>query len=191
MNPARHVTRCLLAGAVALLPIGGVVLTVVWLEGSLSGAARAVLGAYYVPGLGLVLALLGTYLAGLFVTTFVGRWLWRRADRLLERLPLLGGLYQSLKEVLGYDSGRERFFRAVVAVPSDGGHELGFVTGESPGPDGRTCALVFVPSSPNPTNGRLVLVDPAALRPLDVRPADALRTLVAMGKATLPEPRRG
>ena len=182
--PSRHVTRCLVAGIVALLPLGGAVFAVVGLESMLTEPGRSRVGFYF-PGLGLLLALVAVYLIGLFVTTFVGRWLWRRVDRLLEHTPLLGTLYQSLKEVLGYDTTRERFFQGVVAVPADEGFELGFITGESQGPDGRPHTLVFVPSSPNPTNGKLLLVDPARLQPLDVRTADALRALVSMGKTPL------
>lgn len=184
MNPTRHLTRCLVAGIVALLPMGGALLTIVWLEGAISESWRREL-AWYFPGLGLLLALLVVYLVGLLVTTFVGRWLWRRADRVLERLPLLGTMYQSLKEVLGYDSARERFFQGVVAVRADDGFEIGFVTGEVQGPGGAPHTLVFVPSSPNPTNGRLLLVEPARLARLDVRTADALRALVSMGKTAL------
>ncbi len=185
MKPTRHVTRCLVAGVVALLPMGGAVFSVVWLENAISGWWRSDPEHFYFPGLGLVLALLVVYLVGLFVTTFVGRWLWRRLDRLLEGLPLLGTLYQSLKEVLGYDTGKERFFQGVVAVRSDDGYEIGLVTGEAKGPDGAPHKLVFVPSSPNPANGRLLLLPPDRLLPLDVRTADALRALVAIGKTPL------
>ena len=179
-----HVTRCLVAGIVALLPLGGAVLAIAWLEGAIASSWKAKVDWYF-PGLGLILALLAVYLVGLFVTTFAGRWLWRTTDRLLERTPLLGTLYQSLKEVLGYDSGKERFFKGVVAVVSDEGYELGFVTGEAAGPDGAPHTLVFVPSAPNPTNGRLLLLPPGKLRQLDVRTADALRALVALGKTPL------
>lgn len=182
--PARHLTRCLVAGIVALLPMGGAVFTIVWLEGAIASWWRDEV-RWYFPGLGLLLAVLAVYLVGLFVTTFVGRWLWRSVDRLLESLPLLGPLYQSLKEVLGYDSARGRFFQGVVAVRADEGHEIGFVTGEGPGPDGRPHTLVFVPSTPNPTNGKLLLVEPARLQRLDVRTADALRALVSLGKTPL------
>lgn len=175
----------MVAGIVALLPIGGAVLTIVWLENAISSSWREALRGWYFPGLGLVLALAVVYLVGLFVTTFVGRWLWRRLDRVLENLPLLGTLYQSLKEVLGYDSSRGRFFEGVVAIATDEGFELGFVTGETPGPDGTAHKFVFVPSAPNPSNGRLLLVEPARLRRLDVRTVDALRTLVSMGKSPL------
>src|SRR5688572_4283744 len=171
----RHFTRCMVAGIVALPPMGGAVLTVAWLESTLSESWRGSV-RWYFPGLGLVLALIAIYLIGLFVTTFAGRWLWRTGDRLLERVPAIGMLYQSLKEVLGYDSSRERFFRGVVAVNAGEGYELGFVTGEAAGPDGTPHTLVFVPGAPNPTNGKLLLVEPARLQRLDVRTGDALRT---------------
>jgi uncharacterized membrane protein len=183
-GPTRHLTRCLVAGIVALLPMGGAVFTIVWLEGAISESWRGKL-PWYFPGLGLILALLAVYLVGFAVTTFVGRWLWRTADRVLERTPLLGTLYQSLKEVLGYDSGRERFFRGVVAVRADEGYEIGFVTGETAGPGGAMHTWVFVPSVPNPTNGKLLLVEPARLQHLDVRTADALRALVSLGKTSM------
>jgi uncharacterized membrane protein len=184
LSAARHLTRCLAAGVVALLPLGGTVFAVLWVEQTISGSWLAQ-RAYYFPGLGILLALLAIYLVGLFVTSFLGRWLWRRTDRLFEQLPLLGTMYQSTKEILGYDSTRERFFRGVVAVPCDGGTELGLVTGDAADADGRPCSLVFVPGSPNPANGRLVLVPPEMLRRLDVRATDALRALVSMGKAPL------
>ncbi|HLU38337.1 MAG TPA: DUF502 domain-containing protein [Planctomycetota bacterium] len=184
MSVARHVTRCLAAGVVALLPLGGTVFAVFWLESVISGSWLAK-RAFYFPGLGILLALIALYLVGFFVTSLIGRWLWRRTDRMLERLPLVGAMYQSLKEILGYDSGRERFFRGVVAVRGEDGVEMGLVTGETQGPDGRPCAIVFVPGSPNPTNGRLLLLDPATMQKLDVRVADALRALVSMGKAPL------
>jgi uncharacterized membrane protein len=184
MSPTRHLTRCLVAGIVALLPMGGAVFTIVWLEGAIAESWRNEV-KWYFPGLGLILALLVVYLVGFVVTTFVGRWVWRTMDRLLERTPLLGTLYQSLKEVLGYDSGRERFFQGVVAVRADEGWEIGFVTGDGPGPGGAVHTWVFVPSVPNPTNGKLLLVEPARLQRLDVRTADALRALVSLGKAPM------
>jgi len=182
--PTRHVTRCLVGGIVALLPIGGTILGVAYLEAVLTESWREEV-SWYFPGLGLVLALAVIYVVGLFVTTFLGKWMWRRIDRLLEKLPILGSLYQSLKEVLGYDSRRDKFFEGVVAVAVDDGFEIGLVTGSAPGPDGEDHAVVFVPSSPNPTNGRLLLLPPGRARKLDMRAADALRGLVSMGKTPL------
>ena len=183
-SPTRHVTRCLVGGIVALLPIGGTILAIAYLEVVLTESWRSEV-SWYFPGLGLLLAVAVIYFVGLFVTTFLGKWLRRRADMVLEKLPILGSLYQSLKEVLGYDSKRDRFFEAVVAVSVDDGFEIGLVTGSAPGPDGEEHSVVFVPSSPNPTNGRLLLLPPDRIRTLDLRAADALRGLVSMGKTPL------
>ncbi len=175
-----HVSRCIVAGIVALLPIGGVAFTLLWLEGAISRGGLAT-QPFYVPGLGLLLAVAAVYLCGLLVTTFLGRWLWRQLDRGIERLPFLGDLYRSLKEVLGYDTGRERFFQGVVLVAGDGGDELGLITGKVV-LGGETRTIVFVPGSPNPANGRLLLLSAARVHPVEVRTTAALRTLVAMGK---------
>ncbi len=175
--------RCMAAGAVALLPIVGSVALVVWTEGSLAGSWLAQ-QPFYFPGLGILVAAAVVYGIGLFVTTFLGRWLWRTVDRLAERLPLLGTMYQSIKEVLGYDTSRERFFQGVVLVESGGGDQLGLVTGATV-IDGVERTIVFVPGTPNPATGRLLLVPTAELRRVDVRVANSLRALVAMGKSPL------
>ena len=187
-GPTRHVTRCLVAGVVALLPVGGTVLGVVWLESALSESWRAAV-PFYFPGLGLLVALVVVYGVGLFVTTFFGRWLWRRADTMLERLPLLGTFYQSLKEVLGYDSARDRFFEAVVAVRVDDGFEIGLVSGFSTGRGGPRSTLLLYPMLLRSAAGGVALLPPAGLVRLDLRAADALRGLVSMGKTPL-APRR-
>ena len=173
--------RCMAAGAVALLPIVGSVALVVWTEGSLAGSWLAQ-QPFYFPGLGILVAAAVVYGIGLFVTTFLGRWLWRTVDRLAERLPLLGTMYQSIKEVLGYDTSRERFFQGVVLVESGGGDQLGLVTGATV-IDGVERTIVFVPGTPNPATGRLLLVPTAELRRVDIRVANSLRALVAMGKS--------
>ena len=183
-SPTRHVTRCLVGGIVALLPIGGAALGLVYAETTLARSWRDEV-SWYFPGMGIVAALLLVYLVGLLVTTFFGRWLWRQADKLLQRVPLVGTLYSSLKEVLGYDTARDRFFESVVAVRVDDGFEIGLVTGRADGPDGTEHTIVFVPSSPNPSNGRLLLLPPDHINELDLRAADALRGLVSMGKTPL------
>ena len=183
-SPTRHVTRCLVGGIVALLPIGGTALGLVYAETTLARSWRDEV-TWYFPGLGIVAALVVIYLVGLLVTTFFGRWLWRQADKLLQRVPLVGTLYSSLKEVLGYDTERDRFFESVVAVRVDDGYEIGLVTGRADGPDGIEHMLVFVPSSPNPSNGRLLLLPPDHIKALDLRASDALRGLVSMGKTPL------
>ncbi|MBI5852865.1 MAG: DUF502 domain-containing protein [Planctomycetes bacterium] len=180
-----HLTRCLIAGIVALLPIGALSLTVFWLESSIRSAFFRD-AAFYFPGLGLLAVLVALYAIGLGVTTFVGRWLFAAFDGVIGRVPLLGLMYRSLKQVLGYGKGDDALFTRVVLVPSrdSDGAQLGLVTRAVPSKDGLARELVFVPFSPNPASGRLILVESSALRPAGIEVHQALELLVTMGKSS-------
>lgn len=185
----QHITRCLLAGIVALLPIGGFVMTVIYLESAISSSWLAK-QTWYLPGLGLVATTAGIYLIGLTVSTFVGRWLWALVDRLLDNLPMLGRLYQTLKQIVGYGEGKDAIFQKVVLVPNgeNEGHELGLVTNEIDGANGARELVIFVPDAPNPTAGRLVVIDSGAVRPVAMPVSDAMKMLLSVGKTSVALP---
>lgn len=179
----RHVGRCLVAGIVAILPVGGTILTIVLAEQTISESWLDRQGFYF-PGLGLILVFLAVYALGLVVTTFLGRWLWRAVDRVLSAAPVLGSLYRTLKQILGYGEGRDAMFHRVVMVtsPFTGAEEVGLVTNEVADADGASKLLVFLPGAPNPTTGRLLVADAAAVRDVDTSVHEALKSLVSVGK---------
>lgn len=183
---AKHVSRCFLAGIVALLPIAGLVVTVVYLETTIAGSWLAKQSWYY-PGTGLVATALGIYLIGLTVSTFLGRWMWGRVDLLFDSLPALGRLYQTLKQIVGYGEGKDAIFQRVVLICEDPSHgsELGLVTNETLDASGTRKLIVFVPGAPNPTGGRLIVIDAARTVALSVSVSDALKTLLSVGKTPL------
>ena len=177
----RHFSRCMIAGIVALLPITGLVFSVVYLEKQLAGSWLKEQGFYFY-GEGLILCVVLIYLIGLVISTFLGRWLWGFFD------PLLGRIYQTLKQVLGYGEGPDAVFRRAVLVPCRElpGHEIGLVTQE---PDDPSVAVtVFVPGAPNPSSGRLLVVARDELQPLNVPVTDVLKCLVSIGALPLEEP---
>ena len=186
MSVRKHITRCMLAGTVAILPIAGLIITVGYVESQIatSGLARL---PFYFPGFALLVSLAFVYLVGLGVSTFVGKWLWARLDRLLGRMPVLGQLYQTLKQILGYGKGEHAIFQEVVLVPglNNQAEELGLVTNTIPGEDGKTKLVVFVPAAPTPTTGRLVIIEPQTVKRLKISVSETLKVLVAMGKAEL------
>lgn len=183
-----HLTRCFIAGIVALLPIGGTILTIAYLESTVAGSWLAK-QPFYFPGAGLLLAAALIYAVGLVVTTVLGQWMWTRLDRLLDRLPILGRLYQTLKQLLGVAEGEDAIFRQVVLVPArdTAAVEIGLVTHETVDAAGKKQRVVFVPSAPTPTTGRLLIVDESLLVPLDISASDAMKALVSLGKTSLPE----
>ncbi len=183
---SRHVSKCFLAGVVALLPIGGFVLTVVYLE-SLIASSWLAKQTFYFPGLGLLATALAIYLIGLTVSTFLGRWLWSRVDFLFDSLPALGRLYQTLKQIIGYGEGKDAIFQRVVLIrgAEPDGAELGLVTNDTSDGTAVRKLIVFVPGAPNPTVGRLVVIDADRTTPLPITVNDALKTLLLVGKTPL------
>ena len=184
---SRHITSNLLTGLVAILPIGGLVISVAYIESSLSSAGLTHL-PFYFPGLGILLALLIIYFIGLVLTTFIGRWLWTRLDKLLDRLPALGKLYASLKQILGYGEGEQAIFQQTVLVTTQNGcgKELGLITNRMTDNDGQQYLSVFIPGSPNPTTGRLVLFSPEDVETTDIPVNEVFKTLIAAGQHDLP-----
>ncbi|HXG53118.1 MAG TPA: DUF502 domain-containing protein [candidate division Zixibacteria bacterium] len=176
----RHFVICLLTGLVTLLPVGGTFLLLVYAENSLSPLIPA---RFYFPGAGLLSVIALLYLLGLTLTTVLGRWLWHRTDALVCRLPGLGLLYRTLKQILGLDPGEGALFERVVLVPDEGtgGAEIGLVTG-SEGNGEAQRLLVFVPHSPNPAQGRLLRLSPGRVIPTDWSVDRALKGLFSLGK---------
>jgi uncharacterized membrane protein len=183
---SRHFTKNILAGLVAILPIGGLILTIGYLETSISSAGLTRL-PFYFPGLGILLALVMIYLIGLILTTFIGKWLWKLIDKLLNNLPALGKLYQTLKQILGYGEGEDAIFQQTVLVPAQGGTgmEIGLVTNRIKLPDGSENLVIFIPGSPNPTTGRLVISKPDMVTQTKTPVNSAFKILVAAGKSEI------
>src|SRR5262245_4038152 len=180
---SKHLSRCFLAGLVALLPIGGFVFTVVYLEATIAGSWLAK-QPYYFPGLGMLATAAAIYLIGLTVSTFLGRWLWTRVDLLFDSLPALGRLYQTLKQIIGYGEGKDAIFHRVVLIRGSepDGSELGLVTNETTDAAGARKLIVFVPGAPNPTTGRLIVIDAKCTMPLSITVNDDLESLLSVGK---------
>lgn len=178
----RHVSRCMVAGIVALMPLVGLVMSVVYLESQISSSWLRDQWFYF-WGCGMLTTAIVVYTIGLAISTFLGRWLWNLIDRLLDQMPLLGSLYQTLKQIVGYGEGPNAMFRRVVMIPSSDldGDEIGLVTNESQVDESRTELTVFVPNAPTPTNGRLVVVDATKVRESPLSVHEALKTLVSVG----------
>lgn len=176
-----HFIRATIAGLVALLPIAGFGLTVVYFENQVAGVWLKNQGFYFF-GLGLVLVLLLTYFVGITVSTFLGKWIWNRADRLLDQLPILGNLYQTFKQLLGYGEGPKGMFRRVVMVPTNEGDrmEIGLVTQEAVPSNGQRL-VVFVPTAPTPTGGRLFFISPDRVEPSSLSVSQAMQMIVSLG----------
>ena len=180
-----HLSRCFVGGIVALLPLVSLVLTIVYLESQL-GVSFLRESGYYFFGLGLIIAAVLVYLVGLVVTNFIGRWIWNFVDRLIDRLPILGNLYQTFKQILGYGEGPSALFQRVVFVPARDtqGVAIGLVTNEKPFESDESKSnliAVFLPTAPSPAGGRLIFVERDLVHDAKISVNEALKSLVSIG----------
>ena len=176
----RHFVLCLITGLVTILPIGGTILLIVFAERSLSPLIPA---RFYFPGEGLMVVIVLLYLLGLALTSVVGRWIWESVDGGLSRLPGLGILYRTLKQILGFEGSEGALFQRVVFVRDEGtsSTEIGLVTA-SEGDGEAKHLIVFVPGSPNPSQGRLLRIPASRVDATDWSVDKALKSLFSVGK---------
>lgn len=179
----KHIINCLIAGAVAVLPAFGLLVFIAYVESTLASTGIGGI-RFYFPGLGIILSLVVIYLFGLLVTTFIGKWLWNFLDKFINRLPAIGQLYRTIKEILGYSTDQKTIFQQVVLVPANQGcgEELGLVTEKITNNDGSIKLVVFIPAAPTPTSGRLIFIDEKEVKPLHMSAAETFKTLISMGK---------
>jgi uncharacterized membrane protein len=117
----------------------------------------------HIPGLGLVVVVVGLTLIGALTAGYVGRQLLRVGDTILARMPLIRGLYGAMKQIFETVlSKKSNTFREVVMIewPRRDLWTIGFITGTSEGEiqevAGDDAVNVYVPTTPNPTSGYLV-----------------------------------
>ena len=141
--------------------------------------------------IGVFLAIVLIYIAGVIVTSFIGRRLYRQGEKLIARVPLIRSVYPAVKQVtdffFGGDSDEKVSFNRVVAVqyPRKGLWSVGLVTGDTmafiEAAAGQPCLTVFVPSSPTPFTGYVITVPKSETLDLPISVEEALKFAVSGG----------
>ena len=135
----------------------------------------------------LVLAVVLISVAGVLARYYIGKKVIDWTDRVLMRVPLLNKFYGAIKQVNDAFAGNKHSFKTVVLVefPGPGNYSVGFITSEQQGEiqqkTGRKLVSVFVPTTPNPTSGFLILVPEEKLTKLDMSVTDAIKYIVSLG----------
>jgi len=110
------------------------------------------------------------------------------ADRGIANLPLVRSIYGGAKQVFKQVAAPERtsFKEAVlVEFPRPGAWALGFITNEDTtevaADIGEDLVAVYVPQAPIPTSGFLLYLPRTALRPIKLKPDEALKRVISLG----------
>ena len=196
--------KYLVAGLLVWLPLAITIWVLSWLLGVLDGMFEWLLGLSTavlpasthaaiaalakVPGLGVIVMLVGLILTGMFVANVIGQWWVHQWHRLMHQIPIVKSIYSSVKQVsdtLFSSSGNA--FREVVLVqyPRQGAWTIAFVTGK---PGGEVAehlpgeyVSVYVPTTPNPTSGFFLMMPRADVVVLKMSVDEALKYVISMG----------
>ena len=142
-----------------------------------------------VPGLGFIITIIILMISGAFASNFFGKKLVRLGENILERIPLIRSIYKAIKQVTQAILGsNERSFRQVVVIefPKEGCYSMAFQTSESIAIDqvNPNLTTVFIPTTPNPTSGFLLMVPSENVRLIDIPIEEALRFVISLGVVT-------
>ena len=197
-----------LAGLAIVLP-GAVTLAVVkWLFGTVSSFTDTLLfflpycvspKAIYQDGssgpkfwywslLAMLLAIVIVTVVGVLARYYFGKRLIAWADNLMLRVPVLNKIYGTIKQLdEAFTSGEKSSFKTVVLVeyPRDGIYSVGFITSEQADEvdkkTGKKCICVFIPMTPLPTGGFLIVVPEEKVVKLDMSVADGFKYIISIG----------
>ena len=142
---------------------------------------------WYWSLMALVLAVALISVVGVLARYYIGKKIIDWTDRVLMRVPFMNKIYGAIKQVNDAFSGNKHSFKTVVLVefPGPGNYSVGFITNEQQGEvqkmTGKNSVAVFVPTTPNPTSGFLILVPEDKLVKLKMSVADAIKYIVSLG----------
>lgn len=144
----------------------------------------------------LVVVVAALYFAGLLTRNFVGKKIFRLADWILTRIPVISSVYTSIRQISeSLVNSQSTLFKDVVAVqfPRLGLYSVGFVTAQVPAVisrkietagGGTDMVSVFVPTAPNPTTGFFLMMPKPEVIYLNISVAAAMKMVISGGAAS-------
>jgi uncharacterized membrane protein len=144
---------------------------------------------FHVPGVGVVIVVVGLTLLGFLAANFAGRTLVALGEAIVDRTPLVRGVYKSVKQIfetLFSQSGTHFRRVGLVEFPMKGSWSVVFISAD-PVPTvadalpagGMTS--VFLPCTPNPTTGFYFFVPTADIIELPISADDAAKLIMSAG----------
>ena len=145
---------------------------------------------WYWSLLALVLAAALLTGVGVLAHYYIGKRMIEWLDTLMMNVPLLNKFYGAIKQVNEAFAGNKNSFKTVALVefPSPGSYSVGFITSETQSgvieQTRKNLVSVFIPTTPNPTSGFLILVTADKVTKLDMSVAEGLKYIVSLGAIT-------
>jgi uncharacterized membrane protein len=192
----KRIRRYLVAGILVWLPIG-VTIGLVWFLVGLMDKTLVLIPqkfqpeeliGFAIPGLGIVLTFIVLLITGVLAANIVGRSMVGLWESMLERIPVVRAVYSAAKnftEIVFSDSSQSFKKVLLIEYPRIGLYSLAFQTsselGEVQGRTGEDVICTFVPTTPNPTSGFIMIVPRKDVIELDMEVDEALKMIISLG----------
>ncbi len=140
--------------------------------------------ALYIPGTGFILFVIIAYLTGVLASNYVGKRFLGHGEAIVRKIPFVKVIYGSVKDMIdAFSSEKVKSFKEVVLIefPFKGRYAVGFITKRIRSREEKRLCSVFVPTTPNPTGGYLLIVPEEELVPLEMSVEDAIKYIVSLG----------
>ena len=192
----KHFRRYMVAGILVWLPIGVTVFLLRILIGLMDRTLLLLpeqyrpenLFGFSIPGLGFVLTILVLLITGVLAANIVGRSMVNLWEVMLDRIPIVRSIYSAAKnfaEIVFSDSSHSFKRVLLIEYPRKGLYSLAFQTsselGEVQGRTGEDVVCTFVPTTPNPTSGFIIIVPKKDVVVLDMEVDEALKMIISLG----------
>lgn len=144
---------------------------------------------FHIPGIGVVITLLVIFLTGLLVTNLLGRQLVAMGDRVIARIPIVRTVYMGVKQIAQtlFTPGGQSFRKVfLVEYPRAGSWTIAFQTGDAASElshrfQAEQMLTVYVPTTPNPTSGFLLMIPRKDAVELNMSVDQALKFVISLG----------
>jgi len=183
----RKYLNIFVAGLSALLPISITVFFLYkvfrYIDSIFASLIRIVFG-FEIIGLGFVLTLVFIFTVGILTKNYLFQKIMTYFENIMLKIPIIQVIYSGVKEISGvFTKGKATNFTQAVKIrfPSPDQISIGFITNESIYLDTKEKIAVFIPTTPNPANGFLVLVHRDDVEFLEMSIDKAIKLVVSMG----------
>ena len=181
-----------IAGVVVLIPIGITVYLTLFLVSISSKILPKEINPnhylpYNIPGLEIIISLILITLIGWLSLSFIGKKLLEIFENILKKIPILRTIYSAIGQMTDTFTNTEKEKKNVVLVeyPRKGTWAVAFATNENTGKIknkiGQEVVNVFVPTTPNPTSGFLLMFPKEDVIYLDITFEQASKFIVSAG----------
>ncbi len=183
----KKIRKWFLSGIAVILPIGVTIFVLLWLFNLLDNILETPVYMIFgrdIPGAGLLAIVVIVFVTGVFTSNFIGNKIAGWFHSLLEKIPIINTVYKPVSKIAAsFSSENTKSFKSVVTVefPSEGIYSIGFITNDNVAFGGDKKVCVFIPTTPNPTNGFLVFLEKNKLKELDISVSEGLNMVVSIG----------